>query len=221
MANYVKRFFRMLLGVTLYGCGIYMTIQANLGLSPWDALNMGVSIRTGMLFGDAGIVVGMLILVLDVAMGEKIGFGTLFNIVVIAKVVDLFNYIDLLPKMAHFGAGLLLLLTGQVVICFGMAFYAGTALGCGPRDALMVALNRKLPRVPVGLARAVIEGGALLAGWLLGAKVGIGTLVAVLGIGFIMQAVFALMRFDPKAVQHENMMVTIQNIRNRQATQEN
>lgn len=221
MPNYVRRFLRMILGVTLYGCGIYMTIQANLGLSPWDALNMGVSIRTELLFGDAGIIVGVFILVLDVVLGEKIGFGTLFNAVVIGKIVDLFNHIALLPQMQSFGAGLLLLLSGQVVICFGMALYAGTALGCGPRDSLMIALNRKLPRVPVGLARAVIEGGALLIGWLLGAKVGIGTLIAVLGIGFIMQAIFSLLRFDPKTVRHENMLMTIQNIRNPQTTPEN
>ena len=220
MPNYVRRFLRMISGIGAYGCGVYMTIQANLGLSPWDALNMGVSNVSGLSFGDAGIIVGMVILVLDVVLGEKIGFGTLVNTVMIGKMVDLFNHIGLLPKMNGFLPGIALLLAGQVVICFGMAFYVGAALGSGPRDSLMVALHRKLPRVPVGMARGIVEGSALLAGWLLGAKVGIGTLVSVLGIGFIMQAIFGLLRFDPKAVRHENIVVTISNIRNRQTQTE-
>ncbi len=220
MPNYVCRFLRMISGIAAYGCGVYMTIQANLGLSPWDALNMGVSNVSGLSFGDAGIIVGMVILVLDVVLGEKIGFGTLVNTVMIGKMVDLFNHIGLLPKMNGFLPGIALLLAGQVIICFGMAFYVGAALGSGPRDSLMVALNRKLPRVPVGMARGIVEGSALLAGWLLGAKVGIGTLVSVLGIGFIMQAIFGLLRFDPKAVRHENIVVTISNIRNRQTQTE-
>lgn len=221
MPNYIKRFLRMFSGIALYGCGVYMTIQANLGLSPWDALNMGVANVSGLSFGDAGVIVGGIILVLDVVLNEKIGFGTLVNTVMIGKMVDLFNYIELLPKMNGFLPGLALLLTGQVIICFGMAFYSGAALGCGPRDSLMLALHRKLPRVPVGLARGIVEGTALLAGWLLGAKVGIGTPIAVLGIGFIMQAVFRLLRFDPKAVRHEDVVMTVNNIRNRQSLPEN
>ena len=220
MRDYVRRFLRMILGIATYGCGVYMTIQANLGLSPWDALNMGVSNVSGLSFGDAGVIVGMFILVLDVLLGEKIGFGTLVNTVMIGKMVDLFNHIELLPKMNGFLPGLALLLAGQVIVCFGMAFYVGAALGSGPRDSLMIALHRKLPRVPVGMARGIVEGTALLVGWLLGAKVGIGTLVAVLGIGFIMQGVFGLLRFDPKAVRHENAVVTVNNLRNRKTQTE-
>ena len=180
MPNYIKRFLRMFSGIALYGCGVYMTIQANLGLSPWDALNMGVANVSGLSFGDAGVIVGGIILVLDVVLNEKIGFGTLVTTVMIGKMVDLFNYIELLPKMNGF-----------------------------------------LPGVPVGLARGIVEGTALLAGWLLGAKVGIGTPIAVLGIGFIMQAVFRLLRFDPKAVRHEDVVMTVNNIRNRQSLPEN
>ena len=213
MPNYVIRFLRMIFGIAIYGTGVYMTIQANLGLSPWDALNMGIYYATGLSFGNASVMVGMFILVADVLLGEKIGFGTLVNTIMIGKMVDLFNYIDLLPKMNGFLSGIALLLSGQILICFGMYFYIGAGLGSGPRDSLMIALHRKLPRVPIGLARGLVEGTALSIGWMLGAKVGIGTLIAVLGIGFIMQGVFALVHFDPKAVRHENVMVTVNHMR--------
>ncbi|HWP51858.1 MAG TPA: hypothetical protein VN626_09200 [Clostridia bacterium] len=210
----------MVFGIAVYGCGVYMTIQANLGLSPWDALNMGVSYATGLSFGDAGVIVGLVILVLDVLLSEKIGFGTLVNTVMIGKMVDVFNHFEVLPKMNGFLPGVALLLSGQVIICFGMFLYVSAALGSGPRDSLMVALNRKLKRVPVGVARALIEGTALLIGWLLGAKVGIGTLIAVFGIGFIMQGVFSLLHFDPKTVRHENIMLTVNRMRGGEQMQE-
>lgn len=213
MPNYGIRFLRMIFGIAIYGSGVYMTIQANLGLSPWDALNMGIYHATGLSFGNASVVVGLFILAADVVLGEKIGFGTLVNTVMIGKMVDLFNCFEVLPKMNGFLPGLVLLLSGQVLICFGMYFYIGTGLGSGPRDSLMVALHRKLPKVPIGLSRALVEGTALTIGWMLGAKVGIGTLIAVLGIGFIMQGVFSLVRFDPKAVCHENVMATVSRMR--------
>lgn len=220
MSNYVIRFLRVIFGIAIYGTGVFMTIQANLGLSPWDALNMGINYATGLSFGNASVIVGLFILAADVLLGEKIGIGTLINTVMIGKMVDLFNYIDLLPKMNGFFSGIALLLSGQILICFGMYFYIGAGLGSGPRDSLMIALHRKLPRVPIGLARGLVEGTALLIGWLLGAKVGIGTLIAVFGIGFIMQGVFALVHFDPKTIRHENVMETINLIRCKQKVEE-
>ncbi|MFV0496631.1 MAG: YczE/YyaS/YitT family protein [Candidatus Fimivivens sp.] len=206
----------MIFGIALYSCGIYMTIQANLGLSSWDALHMGINYTTGISFGNASVLVGLFILVADVLLGEKIGFGTIINTIMIGKFVDLLDYIELLPKMESLFLGLLLLIAGLVIICFGMYFYMNAALGGGPRDSLMVAFHRKLPTVPIGLMRALLEGAALLSGWLLGGPVGIGTLVAVLSIGFIMQGVFTLVHFDPKAVQHESLMVTVKRIRTAQ-----
>lgn len=220
MPNYVTRFLRMIFGIAFYACGVYLTIQANLGLSPWDALHMGISETTGIRFGDAGVVVGLGVLVVAVLLGEKVGFGTLINTVMIGKLVDVFNYFEVLPKMEGFLPGLVMLFIGQVIVCFGMYFYIGAALGTGPRDSLMVALNRKLPRVPIGLARGLVEGTALVIGWMLGGKVGIGTLIAVFGIGFIMQGVFALVHFDPKTVRHENVMETINQMRYGQKIEE-
>ena len=68
--------------------------------------------------------------------------------------------------------GLAMLLIGQIIICIGSYFYIGASLGCGPRDALMVALGKRLPSVPIGAIRGLLEGTVLIIGWLLGAKVG-------------------------------------------------
>ncbi len=65
----------------------------------------------------------------------------------------------------------------------------------------MVALTRRT-RLPIGGVRGSLEAAATLAGWLLGGMVGIGTVVSALAIGFCVQSAFALLRFDPTAIEH-------------------
>ena len=87
----------------------------------------------------------------------------------------------------------------------GSYYYIGAALGCGPRDALMVALGKRLKKTPIGLVRMLIEGTALLIGWALGAKVGLGTVISVFGMGTILQVTFQILKFDVKDITHEGL----------------
>lgn len=213
MKHFLWRVLRVLFGLFLFALGSYLGIQANVGLGAWEAFGVGVSGLTGLSYGDVTVLTGVVILVLDVALGEKIGLATILNTLLIGKMVDLLNAIHLVPKLQSFLPGVLLLLLGQVIICLGVYFYVGVGLGAGPRDSLMVAVGKRLPRVPIGVVRGVTEGTALLIGWALGAKVGIGTVIAVFGISFIMQYTFRLLHFDVKGVQHENILQTIRSLR--------
>ena len=77
----------------------------------------------------------------------------------------------------------------------------------------MMALSKRLPKVPIGAIRGIIEGAVLLIGWLLGAKVGLGTVISVFGIGLILQYTFKLLRFQAKDVAHEDVISTIKAFR--------
>lgn len=102
-----------------------------------------------------------------------------------------------------------MLLTGQIIVCLSTYLYISVGLGSGPRDSLMVALGKKFPSIPIGVIRGSIEGTVLFIGWLLGAKVGLGTVVYVFGIGFILQTTFKLLNFDVKSIVHESVFDTI------------
>jgi uncharacterized membrane protein YczE len=208
-ARYLKRFARLLLGLFLYALGSFLTIQANIGLAPWEAFSMGCARFMYLSFGNAVVISGFVILLAALFLKEKIGFGTVLNAILIGKFVDLIQATGLIPVMRHPGAGVALLLLGQVVICLGSYFYIGAELGCGPRDSLMVALSRRFPRVPVGAIRGVLEGVALLVGALLGARVGIGTLISVLGIGVTLQLTFRMLKFDVRQLTHESLGQTV------------
>ena len=211
---------RLIFGLVLYGLGSYMSIQANVGLAPWDAFSMGISYKTGIMYGNVVVYTGFLIITIDFLLKEKIGFGTIINAILIGKVVDLCNYLGLLPMLDNFAAGVAMLFAGQVVICLGSYFYIGAAMGCGPRDALMVAMGKRFSRLPIGLVRGILEGTVLLLGWLMGAKVGIGTIIAVFGIGTIMEYTFRILKFDVKGVRHENFADTVRRIRSGRHTDE-
>jgi uncharacterized membrane protein YczE len=205
-ARYIRRIIGLLFGLFLAALGSYFSIQANIGLAPWEAFSTGISYVTGVTYGNIVVLTGFLFVLLDWRLGEKIGVGTLLNAICVGKFVDLFQYLELVPLLQNRLAGFGVLLLGQVLLAIGTLCYMRAGMGCGPRDSLMVALRRQFSRLPIGAIRWMIEGIALLTGWQLGAKVGFGTVIAVVSIGPILQAVFYLFEFDATKVQHEGML---------------
>lgn len=212
MKGYSVRLVKLVFGLFLFALGSFLTIQANIGLASWEAFSMGIAYLTDQTYGNILIISGFVILVIDVALKEKIGFGTILNTILIGTFVDLIQAVDLIPQMNNFFSGVLMLLLGQLSICIGSYFYIGASLGCGPRDALMVALGKRLPKVPIGIVRGVIEGTVLLIGWLLGAKVGIGTVISVFGISFILEVTFNILHFDVTNIEHESIVDTVRTL---------
>lgn len=208
-----KRLLRVLLGVSLYGLGVYLSIQANIGLAPWEAFHSGVSIVTGMTYGNVSVAMGLIILLIDVLLKEKIGLGTVLNTILVGKVVDLLQAVRLVPKAGNTLPGIAVLLLGQFVICYATYFYISAGMGSGPRDSLMVALGKRLPRVPIGVTKGIIEGTVLLIGWALGAKIGLGTVISVLSLSLILQWTFNALRFKVREVRHESVLETLRALR--------
>jgi uncharacterized membrane protein YczE len=171
---------RLLVGLVLFGIGIAVMVVANLGLSPWEVLHQGISRNTGIPIGTVGILTGIVVLVLWIPLKERIGIGTILNVILIGLVVDLTLW--LMPETIELlWLRWALMLGGTVVIAFGSGLYIGAGLGPGPRDGLMMGLQRK--GINVGIARIGIEVSVLIIGWLMGGTVGIGTVVFAFGVG--------------------------------------
>ena len=83
--------------------------------------------------------------------------------------------------------------------------YMLAALGCGPRDTLLVGLAKRARRIPIGAVSIALLGSATLIGWLLGGPVGIGTLICAFAFGPIMQLAFRSVRFDATMVKHQRL----------------
>ena len=145
------------------------------------------------------------ILLIDLAMGEKVGLGTVIDALLTGNFVQLFNDLNPLPANESLVAGLVIMVCGFAVMAVGMKLYMEAGLGCGPRDALLVGLGRRLPHIPIGVVEIGLWSTVTLAGWLLGGPVGLGTLVAALGAGAVMQVVYDLIGFEPRDVTHRGL----------------
>ena len=86
-----------------------------------------------------------------------------------------------------------------------MMIYMKSAQCCGPRDALLVGLGRRFPKIPIGLVEIALWTVVLIIGMLLGGPVGIGTLVSTFGAGLVMQVVYHFMRFEPRNIRHRDI----------------
>ncbi len=187
------------------GFGIYLTIQANIGAAPWDVLNLGLSKALGILYGNASIAVSMSILLIDILLREPIGINMFIDAVVVGKSVDFFNHIDIIPACSSLWTGIPLMIAGLFVLGYTQYAYMIAALGCGPRDTLMVALAKRVKRIPIGAVSVALLSTATLIGWLLGGPVGIGTLICAFGAGPVMQMAFTSVRFDATGVRHQRL----------------
>ncbi len=207
-----KRLLRLMLGLFLYAVGITFTIKASIGYAPWDVLHVGLSETVNITIGIASIWVSIGVVIITLLMREKLGLGTIINMVVIGLFIDLIMYLNFIQTGSNYIISIMMLLIGLTIIAVGSYYYIGAGFGAGPRDSLMVGLNRKT-KLPIGLCRGVIELLAVLIGWQLGGQVGFGTILAALAIGPIVQFIFKLFAFDVTKIHHETLSKTWSNWR--------
>jgi uncharacterized membrane protein YczE len=182
---------KLVLGLVLFGLGIAVMVEADMGLSPWEVFHQGISRLTGIPLGTVSIIVGIPILAAWWPLGERPGVGTVLNILLIGTATNVGMAVITAPDVL--AVRVAMMLGGVVTIAIGSGLYLASDLGPGPRDGLMTGLHLRFGW-SIRRARTGIELAVLLLGWLMGGTVGLGTVVFALGIGPLVQA--ALRIFD-------------------------
>jgi uncharacterized membrane protein YczE len=192
----------LLLGLAMFALGIALTLRSSLGLGPWDVLHQGVARHTPLTFGQAGIAVGVLIVLVSLRLGIRPGAATLANAVLIGFFVDAFLHPGVLPSAEHRALAVQVAVdvTGVALMAVATALYIGAAMGAGPRDSFMLALSTRRGW-RIGVARTVIEVSVLVVGAFLGGTYGLGTAIFALGVGPCVQASFWALQRSPLAVR--------------------
>lgn len=187
----------LIAGLFCFALGLVLTLKSALGLGPWDVFHWGLKRHTGLTFGQANIVVSLVVLLVAWALGQRPRIATVLNMLLVGTFVDLINRAGVIPSVEHhaWAVRLLVDLAGVAVVGLGTAFYIKGDLGAGPRDGLMLVLTRRTGR-PIALVRASIELSVLVVGFFLGGTAGIGTLVFAFGIGPAVALAFRLFRVD-------------------------
>ena len=185
-----RRLPRLGLGLVLFGSGIALQVEAGLGLSPWDVLHQGLARRTPLTFGVAAILVGGAVLLLWIPLRQRVGWGTVANVVAVGLIIDAVLWA--VEEPSGWLWSWTVFLGGVLIMAVGSGLYIGVRLGTGPRDGLMTGLAAR--GLSIRLSRFLIEGAVLGLGWMMGGSVGWGTLVFAALIGPLVH--FFLDMFD-------------------------
>ena len=175
-----RRWVQLLLGLFLYGIAISMMLRAAVGISPWDVLAQGISIRSGIPFGLVTNIVGGVVLLLWIPIRQRLGIGTVLNALLIGPSAEVGLW--LIPEQTELWVRIPLFVGGLVLLAIATGMYIGARFGPGPRDGLMTGIHRRFG-IRIWIVRTSLEVVVLIIGWILGGDVGFGTLAFALLVG--------------------------------------
>ena len=173
-------FFFLCVGLALFGLGEGLLIVSFTGASPWSVLAQGISLKLDLSIGTITLLISIAVLILWIPLDQKPGMGTIFNALIIALMIDL--CIKFIPTPSNSVHQLILAVVSVITVGIGGGIYLVANLGAGPRDGLMIGLQKKT-KLPIAAVRAILEITVVSIGWYLGGTVGVGTLLFAFGIG--------------------------------------
>jgi len=176
----ISTFFFLCFGLILFGLGEGLLIVSTMGNSPWTVLAEGIYLDVGSSIGLITILISIMVLLFWLPLSQKPGIGTILNALIIGLMIDF--CIRLVPTPENYIYQLSLAIIAVLTVGLGGGIYLVANLGPGPRDGLMVGLQKKT-NLPIAVVRAFLEITVMLIGWYLGGTVGIGTLLFAFGIG--------------------------------------
>jgi len=176
----LSTFFFLCFGLILFGLGEGLLIVSFTGASPWSVLAQGISLNINLSIGTITLLISIVVLILWIPLGQKPGMGTIFNALIIALMIDF--CIKFVPTPSTYFHQLILAIISVMMVGIGGGIYLVSNLGAGPRDGLMIGLQ-KVSNLPIAAVRATLEITVVGIGWYLGGTVGIGTLLFAFGIG--------------------------------------
>ena len=182
-------FIFLVFGLFLFGLGESLLITSGAGVGPYTVLAQGISNLTDWSIGLSTFVISIFVLLLWIPLKQKPGMGTILNAFIIALTIEFSVYY--LPYPESYPLQVLQVVIGVLTIGLGSGFYLISNLGAGPRDGLMIGLQR-ISNMPIYSIRTTIEISVVIVGSLcllnnidklLGEVVGLGTALFALGIG--------------------------------------
>ena len=176
----ISTFFFLCFGLTLFGLGEGLLIVSLSGASPWSVLAQGISLNVNYSIGVITFIISVIVLIMWIPLKQKPGIGTILNALIIAGMIDL--CINFVPSPESYISQIILAIVAVLTVGIGGGIYLVANLGPGPRDGLMIGLQ-KVSNLPIATVRAFIEISVVSFGWYLGGTVGIGTLLFAFGIG--------------------------------------
>lgn len=191
----IKKWLLFCQGIVVLSFGLSLTVWAKvMGVGPWDSLHLGLTNYIPFNYGQVVQLVGAAAILLGMVLGVKPKLGTILNMLGIGWLANYFLSIFPANTLMKIGpASFLIFIAGVVISGIGTGLYITADVGVGPRDSIMVGLNKKFG-IRVGYARTILEVSAVIIGFLLGGPIGIGTIIFSLSVGFVIERTLRVFR---------------------------
>lgn len=175
--NLPKRLFIVVVGLILVGIGIGMLLFSDLGVDPGSVFVSGVSNTFSLSYGFSSALVNALILLIVFFIDKKyINIASVLAMITIGYTADFANMLvsQIIPD--HFIIRFLMIFVGCATMSLGIATYLGGNLGGGAIDLIGLLISEK-KNIKFDYVRIASDVTFVVAGFALGGKVGIATLI--------------------------------------------
>lgn len=213
MKKELFQYLKLILGIFISALGAVLTIESNLGLSPWDVLHQGLSLKFSITIGQGNIIISIIVMLIAICLGEVVGSGSILATFLFGVFMDMIIFSNFIKEPTTFVAKIVMILGGVLVFSYGTYMYISVGLGSGPRDSLMTSLSKK-SKFSVGMIRNTLEVTALTIGYFLGGSVGVGTIISTVFTGMFLQLIFNLHHFEISFIKHRNIKTEFLSILN-------
>ncbi|WP_183094661.1 YczE/YyaS/YitT family protein [Nocardioides stalactiti] len=178
-------------GCVVLGIGVALLLTADLGSDGYSTLVNGIALTLDLDFWLANLAVGVVFVALAAARKVYPGLGTVVQVGLVGVTVSV--ALDLMSTPDSVLGRVAFLVVAFPVLAVGIAAYLGSRTGAGPAEAAGLAWD---PPVPFKWSYSAVQGGGALAGWLLGATLGAGTIAVIVLLGPLVDLAARLLRVD-------------------------
>lgn len=185
--NVIRRTIGMLSSVIIMGFGIAILMYCDVGVDPLSTLNLGFSNLFNISYGNCQAIFNTLLLLVVICFERKmLGIGTLGNMFLIGYSADFFTMPinNILPAVDEISFIMKMALTvlSVAIILVTCSLHIVSGLGIGPNDAVSYLVPNRT-KIHFSLWRFSMDITYVTVGYLLGATVGLGTILIALSIG--------------------------------------
>lgn len=212
--NFILKIVRLTIGLTVFSFGVFLTIKANIGYAPWDSFSFGLAKYIPLNYGEIVTITSIIFVIVDLLMGENIGFGTIIDALYTGNCIQFFYDHFLFEDCNNLIVSLLVISAGFFFMGLGQYMYMKEGQSCGPKDSFLIGLGKRFPNTRIGVIEIMILATALLLALIFKGPIGIGTVYAIVGMGTWMQLVFGIFKFDPRTVKQLSILETIKEVKN-------
>lgn len=177
----------MIAGTVASGVGVGMVVEAGFGVGPLEAFMDGAAHAADVSMGVTLAVASLALVVIAWLLGLRPGLGTAISVVGISVFIDLTEHLEAPYAVSDWEMWSRIgwYALGFTILIFGVLSLLAAGLGASAYEHAVHAMSKRLG-ISIGLCLALFDSIALLAAFLLGGPLGVGTVVLVIAFPFLL-----------------------------------